>query len=157
MARNYTLMHEHPSEFKAAPFARPAWTVGHWQSSTTEPYAVSTLATGLLDAGWREMNADDVRRAFPEGKTGGVPIDRVFVRSEGGSRHGHVVTLTDKRNLTSETARRVQIPAHTEAWMRGDRFGTVVQVKGDRAQVKLDKSQKLSWMDANALRDADQS
>ena len=157
MARNYTLMHEHPAEFKAAPFARPAWTVGHWQSNTTEPYAVDTIATDLLADGWRELSTFDMRSAFPQGKTGGIPVDRAFVRSEAGSRHGHIVTLTDKRKLTGETTRRVQIPAHAEAWMRGDRFGTVVRVKGDRAQVRLDKSQKLSWMDANDLRDADRS
>lgn len=100
MARNYTLVHEHPAEFKSAPFERPAWTVKHWESSTTEPYAVSTLASGLLADGWREMDEHDFRHAFPAGHTGGVPIDRAFVRTrEGGSRFGHVVTLTDKRKL----------------------------------------------------------
>jgi hypothetical protein len=99
MARNHTLVHEHRGEFKAAPFERPAWTVGHWQSSTTEPYAVSTLATALLADGWRELDNYDRRKAFPGGTTGGVPIDRAFVRTEPGSRIGHVVTLTDKRTL----------------------------------------------------------
>lgn len=101
MARNYTLMHEHPAEFKAAPFARPAWTVGHWQSNMTEPYAVGTVAKGLLADGWRELSETDMRSAFPEGKTGGVPVDRAFVRSEGGSRLGHIVTLTGKRKLNA--------------------------------------------------------
>lgn len=100
MARNYTLMHEHPAEFKAAPFARPTWTVGHWQSNTTEPYAVSTLADGLLADGWRELSETDMRGAFPGGNTGGVPIDRAFVHSEGASQLGRIVTLTDKRKLT---------------------------------------------------------
>ncbi len=99
MARNHTLVHEHPAEFKAAPFDRPAWHVGHWQSSTTESYAVSMLAAGLLADGWRELDEYDHRRAFPDGKTGGVPIDRAFIRSENGSRFGHVVTLTDRRKL----------------------------------------------------------
>jgi hypothetical protein len=99
MARNHTLMHEHPAEFKAVPFERPAWTAGHWQASNTEPYAVSTLARDLLADGWRELDDYDRRRAFPNGRTGGVPIDRAFVRTEAGSRVGHIVTLTDRRKL----------------------------------------------------------
>ncbi len=41
---------------------------------------------------------------------------------------------------------RVQIPAYTDAWMRGDRYGTLERVtnrKGGKiAVVKLDKSGK---------------
>lgn len=39
---------------------------------------------------------------------------------------------------------RVEVPAHTDTWMRGDRFGTILSrytFKGvDRVRVKMDKS-----------------
>jgi hypothetical protein len=50
---------------------------------------------------------------------------------------------------------RVQIPAYTDHWMRGDRYGEVVRTftimtSGDvisRARVKLDKSGKTITVD----------
>lgn len=113
MARNHTIIHEHPAEFKAPPFARPTWTVGHWQAQRTEPYAASTLARAYLDAGWRELGMADLRGCFgpPVTKgpfignylTGGVPVQRAFVHTwQPGGRLGRVVTLTDKRALRPE-------------------------------------------------------
>lgn len=99
MAKPQTIMHEHPAEFKAAPFARPAWTVGHWQATETELSAVDTIASELLADGWRELSQFDMRSAFPNGTTGGMPVHRAFVYSDGGSRFGHVVTLTDKQAM----------------------------------------------------------
>ena len=47
------------------------------------------------------------------------------------------------------TLTRVQIPVHTDRWMMGDRYGTLLRVTKDRrsgveiAHVKLDKSGKV--------------
>lgn len=35
---------------------------------------------------------------------------------------------------------RVEIPAHTDSWMRGDRFGTVVALGPVYARVYMDRS-----------------
>lgn len=99
MARPETIMHEHAAEFKASPFARPAWTVGHWQATSTEQCAMDALAHDLTAEGWRELSEFDMRSAFPNGTTGGMPVHRAFVLSDGGSRFGHVVTLTDKQAM----------------------------------------------------------
>lgn len=45
---------------------------------------------------------------------------------------------------------RVQIPAYTDAWMRGERYGTVTDVKGDRLLVFMDAShltRQVLWAD----------
>lgn len=54
---------------------------------------------------------------------------------------------------------RVQIPAYTDAWMQGDRYGKVVGFgvpKSDQlpafARVKLDKSGRTIKVTANDLR-----
>jgi hypothetical protein len=99
MAKDETIIQEHSAEFKAAPFARPAWTAGHWQTSDTEARSVSAIADDLLTDGWRELSEFDRRNAFPQGKSGGIPVHRAFVHSEGGSRFGHIVTLTDKQAM----------------------------------------------------------
>jgi hypothetical protein len=39
-------------------------------------------------------------------------------------------------------AERVEIPAHADAWMRGDRYGEVVARSGGTVKVKMDKSGK---------------
>lgn len=98
MSRNRTWVHQHGAEFTRPPFGGPGtghWRVGHWQTKDTEPYAVSTLAAGLLESGWREMDEYDVIRAFgPERMTGGIKVDRAFVKSDGS--YGHIVTLTKR-------------------------------------------------------------
>jgi hypothetical protein len=99
MAQNETIIQEHPAEFKAAPFGRPAWTVGHWQASDTEPCEMNAVADDLIANGWRELSEFDRRNAFPQGTSGGIPVHRAFVHSDGGSRFGHVVTLTDKQAM----------------------------------------------------------
>jgi hypothetical protein len=40
---------------------------------------------------------------------------------------------------------RVEIHPRFDEWMRGDRFGTVIEVisRGERVRVRLDKSQKV--------------
>lgn len=43
--------------------------------------------------------------------------------------------------MTSLT--RVQIPAYIDRWMMGDRFGTLLEIKGDIARVQLDISRKI--------------
>jgi hypothetical protein len=50
------------------------------------------------------------------------------------------------------TRDRVEIPAHTDAWMRGDRYGEVVQVSGDHVKVLMDKSGKILTFRADDLR-----
>lgn len=50
---------------------------------------------------------------------------------------------------------RVEIPPHTDAWMRGDRYGEVTQVSGDNVKVLMDKSGKtlrFNGRDADDLR-----
>ncbi|MEU9405531.1 hypothetical protein AB0E08_07490 [Streptomyces sp. NPDC048281] len=37
-------------------------------------------------------------------------------------------------------ARRVQVPPHTDTWMRGDRFGEIVKTGRKYDHVKMDKS-----------------
>lgn len=102
MPRNQTIMHQHPAEFRGTPFARPTWTVRHWQTTSTEPYAVSTMARDLLADGWRELSDVDMLNAFGTDRTtDGMPIHRAFVKSEGSSRFGHIVTLTDKKGIRS--------------------------------------------------------
>ena len=45
-----------------------------------------------------------------------------------------------------KTGDRVQLQPAMSAWMQGDRFGEIVQVKGeDWVRVKLDKSRALRW------------
>lgn len=104
MPRNQTLTHQHPAEFTSPPFGGPgtgAWSVRHWQTAETLPYAVATIARDLLADGWRELDEYDMRRAFGEDQTtAGIPVQRAFVHSKGGSRYGIVITLTDKRTLT---------------------------------------------------------
>lgn len=36
--------------------------------------------------------------------------------------------------------RRVEIPPHTDAWMRGDRYGTIEKATTEGALVRMDKS-----------------
>ena len=42
--------------------------------------------------------------------------------------------------LGIETGKRVQLHPATDAWMRGDRFGTVVKVGRKQISVKMDVS-----------------
>lgn len=49
-------------------------------------------------------------------------------------------------NMKMKTGDRVQLQPAMSAWMQGDRFGEIVQVKGeDWVRVKLDKSRALRW------------
>jgi hypothetical protein len=51
---------------------------------------------------------------------------------------------------------RVQIPAYTDAWMRGDRYGEVIAIVGKdqcRARVRLDKSRKVMCILISDLRE----
>lgn len=41
--------------------------------------------------------------------------------------------------MSIKVGTRVQVPAHWDAWMMGDRYGTIVKI-GRRVTVKLDKS-----------------
>jgi hypothetical protein len=43
-------------------------------------------------------------------------------------------------SLGIETGKRVQLHPATDAWMRGDRYGTVVKIGRRLVSVKLDKS-----------------
>lgn len=49
--------------------------------------------------------------------------------------------------------KRVEIPVYTDQWMRGDRYGEVVEFRGDALstsyRVMLDKSGTLVWVDAD--------
>ncbi|MDB4351970.1 hypothetical protein OAA60_00890 [Porticoccaceae bacterium] len=47
-------------------------------------------------------------------------------------------------NMDYWKGKRVEIPAYTDRWMMGDRYGEVVNVlsAGDMLKVKLDKSGK---------------
>jgi hypothetical protein len=103
MARNHTIVMQHTAEFKGVPFGGPGtarWTIGHWQTQETEPFAISTLARDLLEAGWRELGEYDMRGAFgTDRKSGGLPVHRAFVKSEGSGSFGVIATLTDKRKL----------------------------------------------------------
>lgn len=38
---------------------------------------------------------------------------------------------------------RVQIPAYTDRWMMGDRYGVVLSIKDNVARVKMDVSGKI--------------
>jgi len=54
---------------------------------------------------------------------------------------------------------RVQIPAYTDRWMRGDRFGTIVKRSRDKGgslvlHVLLDKSGKIIKVIADDCQDA---
>lgn len=48
---------------------------------------------------------------------------------------------TDLLMLQFAVGDRVQIAAHFDRWMAGDRFGTVTAVKNHFLYVKMDKSQ----------------
>lgn len=50
------------------------------------------------------------------------------------------------------TGDRVEAPAHTDAWMRGDRYGEVTQVSGDNVKVLMDKSGKTLVFKADEVR-----
>lgn len=45
-----------------------------------------------------------------------------------------------------ETGNRVQLHPGTDLWMRGDRYGEVVEVTKTRVRVKLDKSGRKVWL-----------
>ena len=47
--------------------------------------------------------------------------------------------------------KRVEIPVHTDAWMRGDRYGEITSAKGDRIVVKLDKSERKIEMHVQSV------
>lgn len=51
-----------------------------------------------------------------------------------------------------QTRDRVEIPPHTDAWMRGDRYGEVVQVSGDNVKVLMDKSGKTLRFKADEVK-----
>ena len=44
---------------------------------------------------------------------------------------------------------RVQIPAWSDQWMQGDRYGVIVGWKGNIARIKLDKSGRIVRFDIN--------
>jgi hypothetical protein len=47
---------------------------------------------------------------------------------------------------------RVQIPAYTDAWMRGDRYGTIESyTRQGMARVRLDKSGNVMLCEPNEL------
>jgi hypothetical protein len=51
-----------------------------------------------------------------------------------------------KPRITAEfvVGNRVQLAPHTDRWMRGDRFGTIVKVTHKLVHVKMDKSEHLA-------------
>lgn len=40
---------------------------------------------------------------------------------------------------------RVQLPPHTDAWMMGDRYGTIVKVGRSIIHVRMDRSGRTRW------------
>jgi hypothetical protein len=48
--------------------------------------------------------------------------------------------------------RRVEIPVHTDAWMRGDRYGEIVATAaGNRVTVRMDKSERKVHMHVDSI------
>jgi hypothetical protein len=43
----------------------------------------------------------------------------------------------------SPIVQRVEIPAYTDAWMSGDRYGILVKVTKTKARVKMDRSGRI--------------
>lgn len=64
-------------------------------------------------------------------------------------------TATESLDEMLRVGDRVQIPAHSDHWMRGDRYGEVVKVSGNVAHVKLDKSEKTVKFSLDDLRFAE--
>lgn len=51
------------------------------------------------------------------------------------------------------TQERVEIPAHLDAWMRGDRYGTIEgYTRQGMARVRLDKSGRIILCEPNELK-----
>ena len=46
---------------------------------------------------------------------------------------------------------RIQLPPHTDAWMMGDRYGTVVKVGRSIIHVKMDRSGRVRWFHAETI------
>ena len=47
--------------------------------------------------------------------------------------------------MNEERKQRVQIAPHFDLWMRGDRFGTVIANRPERARVLMDITKKQFW------------
>ena len=52
-------------------------------------------------------------------------------------------------SLGIETGKRVQLHPATDAWMRGDKFGTVVKIGRRLVSVKMDKSGRTLKLSVN--------
>ena len=57
--------------------------------------------------------------------------------------------------MAIEKGSRVEIPAHTDWWMRGDRYGEVLFVRDGRVGVRLDKSGKKVIFGIHLLEEVD--
>lgn len=47
---------------------------------------------------------------------------------------------------------RVELPTHVDRWMRGDRYGTVVEISRSRVHVRMDRSRDVLRVRAEQLR-----
>ena len=64
---------------------------------------------------------------------------------------GLTVREMEARQANPLIGKRVEIPVHTDAWMRGDRYGEITSAKGDRIVVKLDKSERKIEMHVQSV------
>ncbi|MBJ7469722.1 MAG: hypothetical protein JHD16_00390 [Solirubrobacteraceae bacterium] len=47
---------------------------------------------------------------------------------------------------------RVELPTHVDRWMRGDRYGTVIEISLSRVHVRMDRSRDVLRVRAEQLR-----
>lgn len=55
-------------------------------------------------------------------------------------------------SCTFQVDDRVELPAHVDRWMRGDRYGTVVEISRSRVHVRMDRSRDVLRVNAEQLR-----
>jgi len=55
-------------------------------------------------------------------------------------------------SCTFQVDDRAELPAHVDRWMRGDRYGTVIEISRSRVHVRMDRSRDVLRVNAEQLR-----
>ena len=94
-----------------------------------------------------EGNHDAAARCWQKSLAGAASGSPAAMPTGSGNVYVNVTNDNDRRSSSRIEARRVQIPAYTDRWMMGDRFGELIKItrkNGEKiAHVRLDKSSKI--------------
>lgn len=62
------------------------------------------------------------------------------------------IGLSSETQCTPYDSRRVELMPHTDLWMSGDRFGTVVKYGRKYLHVRMDRSQRVIKLKSGSYR-----